>query len=67
MQKNGWKRAFPMERKAQAVDALSLLYARDGVPAAVIMDGSKEQTLLENSRRKLDKLIAIWTVNELRT
>ena len=45
--RNGWVRVFPMETKAQAVDALSLLYARDGVPAALIMDGSKEQTLGE--------------------
>ena len=42
--RNGWKRAFPMRKKAEAHEALSLLFARDGVPASIILDGSKEQT-----------------------
>ena len=42
--RNGWKRAFPMSKKSEAADALSLLFARDGVPAVIILDGSKEQT-----------------------
>jgi len=39
-----WCRAFPMKRKSDAVDALDLLFHREGVPPKMIMDGSKEQT-----------------------
>jgi len=42
---NGWTRAFPMERKSDAHDALSLLHQRVGVPNTMIMDGAKEQVL----------------------
>ena len=48
----GWTRAFPMKRKGDAHEALSLLFHRDGVPPAMVMDGSKEQTL-GDFRRKL--------------
>ena len=41
----GWSRVFPMRRKADAHDGLSLLAQRDGVPLRIIMDGSKEQTM----------------------
>ena len=41
----GWTRAFPMRKKSEAHDALSLLFSRDGVPAVMVVDGSKEQTL----------------------
>ena len=41
----GWSRVFPMRRKANAHEGLSLMAQRDGVPIAIIMDGSKEQTL----------------------
>jgi hypothetical protein len=41
----GWMRAFPMKRKGDAHEALSLLFHRDSVPPAMVMDGSKEQTL----------------------
>jgi hypothetical protein len=34
-----------MRKKSEAHDALSLLFARDGVPAVMVVDGSKEQTL----------------------
>ena len=43
--RNGWKRAFPMRSKAQAHETLSLLFARDGAPASIIVDGAKEQTM----------------------
>ena len=43
--RNGWKRAFPMKTKAQAHETLSLLFARDGAPASIIVDGAKEQTM----------------------
>ena len=41
----GWSRVFPMRRKADAHDGLSLLAQRDGVPSRIIMDGSKEHTM----------------------
>ena len=40
-----WSRAFPMAKKSNAADALDLLLHREGAPKALIMDGSKEQTL----------------------
>ena len=43
--RNGWKRAYPMQKKSQAHEALSLLFAREGVPVTMIVDGSKEQNL----------------------
>jgi hypothetical protein len=48
----GWTRAFSMKRKGDAHEALSLLFHRDGVPPAMVMDSSKEQTL-GDFRRKL--------------
>lgn len=41
----GWCRAFPMKLKSEAHETLSLLFARDGVPTAMIVDGFKEQTM----------------------
>ena len=40
-----WARAFPMQKKSDAVHALDLLLHREGAPEKMIMDGSKEQTL----------------------
>ena len=40
-----------MQKKSDAHEALSLLFSNDGVPRAIIMDGSKEQTL-GNFRKK---------------
>ena len=39
----GWCRVYPMKRKEEAHEGLSLLLKRDGVPPSCIMDGSKEQ------------------------
>jgi len=41
----GWARAYPMRRKGEAHEALSLMFQREGVPPRMVMDGSKEQTL----------------------
>jgi hypothetical protein len=46
----GWHRAFPMKAKLEAHEAVSLLFARDGAPINMVMDGSKEQTLGEFRR-----------------
>jgi hypothetical protein len=34
-----------MQKKSDAHEALSHLFVNDGVPRAIIMDGSKEQTM----------------------
>jgi len=43
--RNGWVRAFPMRKKSDAHEGFSLMAQRDGIPTAIIADGSKEQTL----------------------
>ena len=35
--------AFPMKKKVEAHEALSIMFQRDGVPPQMIVDGSKEQ------------------------
>jgi hypothetical protein len=47
----GWTRVFPMKKKSDAHHALTLMAQRDGVPTALIMDGSKEQTLGEFKKK----------------
>ena len=44
---NTWCKAYPMKTKGQVYEALSLLFAQEGVPNKMIMDGSKEQTMGE--------------------
>jgi hypothetical protein len=48
----GWARAHRMKRKGEAHETLSLLFHCDGVPPAMVTDGSKVQTL-GDFRRKL--------------
>ena len=43
--KFGWVQVFPMKKKSDAHEGLSLMAQRDGVPPAIVMDGSKEQTM----------------------
>jgi hypothetical protein len=45
-------RAFPMKKENEVHEALSLLFHRDGVPNAKVMDGAKAQVEGE-FRRKL--------------
>ena len=40
---NGWVCAYPMKKKSEAHEALSLLFQWDGVPNTMIMDGALEQ------------------------
>ena len=49
--RNAWTRAFPMKKKSEAHETLSLLFARDGVPPSIIVDGAKEQILGEFKRK----------------
>jgi hypothetical protein len=40
----GWACAFPMKRKGEAHETLSLMFHRNGVPLTMATDGLKEQT-----------------------
>lgn len=46
-----WVRAYPMKKKSDAHEGLSLLAMNDGVPRLIVMDGSKEQTMGEFRRK----------------
>lgn len=48
----GWTRAYPLRRKGEAHEALSLFFQREGVPPTMVLDGSNEQTK-GDFRRKL--------------
>ena len=39
-----WHQAFPLKTKSEVREAVSTLFARDGVPNFMVMDGAKEQT-----------------------
>ena len=47
----GWVRVYPMETESSAPEALALLFARDGVPDTMIMDGARAHTMGEFRRR----------------
>ena len=47
----GWYRAFPLKTKSEAHEAVSILFARDGVPNNMVMDGAREQTLGDFRRK----------------
>ena len=48
---NGWCRAHPIRTKGQAPEALSILFHRDGVPPALIVDGAKEFVSIDYKKR----------------
>ena len=48
----GWTHAYDMQKKSDAHKMFSVLFQHDGVSPAMVMDGSKEQTL-GNFHRKL--------------
>jgi hypothetical protein len=47
----GWSRRYPMSHKGKAHEALGLLFAREGVPPKMIVDGAKETKLGEFARK----------------
>ena len=47
----GWVRAYPMQKKGHAHQALSMLFQQCGVPPVMIVDYSKEQTEGEFRRK----------------
>ena len=59
----GWTRVFPMKKKSDAHEGLSLLAQRDGVPYSIVMDDSKEQTMAE-FRRKAREMSCRMKVTE---
>jgi len=46
-----WVRVFPIQKKSDVQEGLSLLASSDGVPAAIVMDNAREQTM-GNFRKK---------------
>eukprot|EP00804_Cyclotella_cryptica_P004620 CCRYP_006942-RA/>CCRYP_006942-RA protein AED:0.23 eAED:0.23 QI:0/-1/0/1/-1/1/1/0/675 len=47
----GWSRCYPMTLKSEAHEALGLLFAREGVPPKMIVDGAKEMKMGEFARK----------------
>ena len=47
----GWSRAFPIAKKSDAHDGLSLLFKRDGVPPSLILDNANELSKGEFARK----------------
>ena len=45
--RNGWTRAFPLRSKGDAHQGLSTMFAEDGVPAEMVMNGAKDQLMGE--------------------
>ena len=41
--RNTWCKAYPMAKKCDAHETLSLLFAQEGVPSTLAMDGAREQ------------------------
>jgi len=54
----GWARAYPMKRKGEAHEALSLLFQRTGVPENLIVDRSKARSRA-TSRRSVRRLVVV--------
>jgi hypothetical protein len=50
----GFVRAFPLKKEKEAHEALYLLFHRDGVPNAMVMDGAKAQVGWEFIRKLCD-------------
>jgi hypothetical protein len=50
----GFVREFPLKKEKEAHDALSLLFHRDGVPNAMVMDGAKAHVEGEFRRKMRD-------------
>ena len=45
--RNTWCKAFPMAKKSDAHETLSLLFAQEGVSSTLVMDGAREQVMGE--------------------
>ena len=47
----GWSPSYPLPHKSQVYHALGLLFAREGVPSKMIVDGVKEMRLGEFAQK----------------
>ncbi len=47
----GWSQSYPMMCKSKVYEALGLIFAWEGVPPKMIIDGMKEMKLGEFSRK----------------
>ena len=45
--RNTWCKAYPMAKKSDAHETLSLLFAQEGVPSTLVVDGAREQVMGE--------------------
>eukprot|EP00804_Cyclotella_cryptica_P013947 CCRYP_002465-RA/>CCRYP_002465-RA protein AED:0.03 eAED:0.04 QI:0/0/0/0.83/0.6/0.5/6/0/916 len=50
----GWSRCYPMTRKSKAHEALGLLFAPEGFPPKMIVDGAKEMKMGEFAQKCKD-------------
>ncbi len=55
-----WSQSYPMSRKSQAHDALSLLFAREGVPPKIIVDNAKEMKMGEFAWKCKEATCYLW-------
>ena len=46
-QRNTWCKAYPMAKKSDAHETIPLLFAQEGVPSTLVMDGAREQAMGE--------------------
>ena len=45
-------KAYPMAKKSDAYEQLSLLFAQEGVPSSLVMDGAREHVMGEFRQKK---------------
>ena len=50
----GWARFHPLKARKLVHESLSLLFARDGVPDTVLVDGAREQVAGEFRKKTRD-------------
>ena len=48
---NTWHKAYPMAKKSDTHETLSLLFAQEGVPSILVMDGARQQVMGEFSHK----------------
>eukprot|EP00804_Cyclotella_cryptica_P025829 CCRYP_002699-RA/>CCRYP_002699-RA protein AED:0.25 eAED:0.20 QI:0/-1/0/1/-1/1/1/0/678 len=57
----GWSRCYPMTCKSEAHEALGLLFAREGVPPKMIVDGTKEMKMGEFAWKCKEAHCYLWS------
>ena len=59
-----WVPVFPMQKKSDAHEGLYLLAAQESIPAAIVVDNAREQTM-ENFRKMARKWGVISSTQKL--